>query len=397
MNYSHNHSFVAGSDERLVGSKEMAARAFEALRSNIGQLYPYLSDEAVQEVMINNPRNIWVERNGKIERLDMELSPIQLETAITVLANINGKGTDALLDARLPGLRIAATLPPISPAGASMSIRRHSARVFTLEDYERTGSFDPVLPPLLINIAERPRDELVAAGKAGMREFLDWMVKARKNFILSGATSSGKTSLLNAMAGSIPEWERVITIEAPSELRIQVPNHVGFEPSEVLGISIRDLVRHTLRYRPNRILIGEIRGLEAFDMLDAYNTGHPGSAVSFHSDTPELSLARLENMIRMAPEAANWPLEDLRRQIAVTFRFVIHCTDFAGKRGPTEIMELLGVNRAGGYLTKTLFKRRLEGEELSASLSACEPVVAPVARPFFASPRPTLNSPKVPL
>lgn len=367
--------------DTLLGSVELAKRANDALRGHIGVLYQYLNDPTVQEVMVNSPSNIWVERGGKSEKIPHTVDAKSLTAAITVLANLNKKGTTPILDARLPGLRIAATLPPVS-SEPSMSIRRHSARVFTLGDYEAGGSFDPLLPPRAHGACiPRPDAAQVAAGKDGVRLFLEWVVQSRSNFILSGSTSSGKTSLLNAMAGVIPKHERVITIEDTSELRIQVPNHVGFEANPARGITIRDLVRHTLRYRPNRILIGEIRGAEAFDMLDAYNTGHPGSAVSFHSDTPELSLARLENMIRMAPEASNWPLDDLRRQIAATFRFVIHCTDFEGKRGPTEIMELLGTAR-GGYHTKTLFRRQLEGQpELLVSSEPKLPSPLPVFTP----------------
>lgn len=346
-------------NETLLGSVELGKRANDALRAHLGVLYQYFEQPDVQEVMINSPSSIWLERNGQSEKLPVTVDAQSLESAITVLANLNQKGTTPILDARLPGLRIAATLPPVSPT-PSMSIRRHSARVFQLVEYETSGSFDPFLAPRVRSVCTpRPSDAEVAAGKHGVHAFLRWVIESRSNFVLSGSTSSGKTSLLNAMAEAIPHDERVLVIEDTSELRIQAPNHVCFEANTARGITIRDLVRHALRYRPNRILIGEIRGAEAFDMLDAYNTGHPGSAVSFHSDSPELSLARLENMIRMAPEAANWPLDDLRRQIAATFRFVIHCTSFEGKRGPTEIMELLGAEK-GGYRTKTLFRRRLE-------------------------------------
>ncbi len=346
----------------LTGSKQLLERAESLLRSHLGSVYEYLNDSAVQEVMVNSPSNIWLERHGQYEQLDLKVSQESLRAAITVLANLNGKSTTLLLDCRLPGLRVAATLPPVSAAGPSLSIRRHSSRNFTLDDYLQAGSLDQVVSVRLGKAGERPPDEEVASGGAGLVKFMDWMVKSRANYIISGSTSSGKTALLNALAACIPDTDRVITIEDTAELRILAPNHVAFEANPAYGIQIRDLVRHTLRYRPNRILVGEIRGAEAFDMLDAYNTGHPGSAVSFHSDTAQLALSRLENMIRMAPEASNWPLDDLRRQIATTFRFVLHASNVGGKRGPVEVIELLGV-KAGGYDTRSLFKKQFVNED----------------------------------
>lgn len=352
-----------------MGSKFLLQRSEALLKEHLNKVYEYLTDPTVQEVMINSSDNIWLECNGNYERLDLSISDASLTSAITLLANLNKKGTTPLINCQLPGLRVAATLPPVSAAGPSLSIRRHSSRVFTLEDYLASGSFDRKVVVLRPVAGVRPADADVAEGGVGLVRFLDWMVKSRANFVISGSTSSGKTALLNALAGCIPMTDRVITIEDTAELRIQAPNHVSFEANEAYGIHIRDLVRHTLRYRPNRILVGEIRGAEAFDMLDAYNTGHPGSAVSYHSDSPALALSRLENMIRMAPEAVNWPLEDLRRQIASTFKFVLHASNVEGKRGPIEVMELLGT-QDGGYRTKTLFKKEYVYEDDSLPLAA---------------------------
>ncbi len=347
---------------QLTGSQQLLERAEALLKSHLGKVYEYLNDPSIQEVMINSPENIWVERSGQYEKLDLTIKEETLRSAITLLANLNSKGTTSLLDCRLPGLRVAATLPPVSPGGPSMSIRRHSARNFTLDDYLQAGALDKVVRVRLGSAGVRPTPEEVEAGGVGLVKFMDWMVKSRANFIVSGSTSSGKTALLNALAGCIPDADRVIPIEDTSELRITVPNFTSFEANAANGVQIRDLVRHALRYRPNRIFIGEIRGAEAFDMLDAYNTGHPGSGVSLHSDTAQLALPRLENMIRMAPEAANWPLDDLRRQIASTFRFVLHASNVGGKRGPVEVMELLAA-KAGGYHTQTLFKKQFVNED----------------------------------
>ena len=342
----------------LQGSAQLLSTAQELLQTHLRQVYHHLQSPDVQEVMINSPKNIWLERNGEYERLDVEISSAALSSAITILGNLNRKNITQVMDCRLPGLRIAATLPPVSVHGPSMSIRRHSARNFTLDDYLSSGALDPrrVVEVAMASDAERPSDELVRSGRQGLIGVLKWMVLARVNYAITGSTSSGKTALLNALAAFIPASNRVVTIEDTAELRLQVPNWVSFEANAASGIAIRDLVRHTLRYRPNRILVGEIRGAEAFDMVDAYNTGHPGSAVSFHSDSAELGLSRLENMVRMAPEASNWPLSDLRRQIASTFRFVVHASNVMGHRGPTEVIEILGAHE-GGYHTKTLFKK----------------------------------------
>lgn len=346
------------SQNTMSGSPVLLAHTEKLLAQELGTLYPYLIDPTVQEVMINSPDSIWLERSGQYERLDLQFSGEKLRSIIVMLSNVNDKGnhTSPLMDCRLPGLRIASTLPPVATAGPSMSIRRHSSRNFTLDDYVTAGSFDARVPVSLGRSTTRPTDAEVAAGGEGLARFLDWMVKNRYNFAVSGSTSSGKTALLNALLARIPMTERVVSIEDTAEFRASLPNWVSFEASAAHGVHIRDLVRHTLRYRPGRIMVGEVRGAEAFDVLDAYNTGHPGSGVSWHSDTADLALYRFENMVRMAPEAANWPLDDLRRQIASTFRFVVHASNMAGKRGPTEVIELLGV-RPGGYDTRSLFKK----------------------------------------
>lgn len=333
--------------------------ADKILRQHLSSVYVYLEDPTVQEVMINDPDNIWIERQGGYQRLEETIAPSSLVSAITVLANINDKGVKSpVLDCRLTGLRVAATLPPIAYRGASMSIRRHSAQIFTMPSYVESGSFDAELRLPLSTRINRPSDESIAQGGEGLRVFLEWLASSKNNFIVSGSTSSGKTALLNAMAAFIPLTERVLTIEDTAELKMQVPNWVAFESNPDHGVTTRMLVKHALRYRPNRIWVGEIRGAEAYDMLDAYNTGHPGSAVSFHSDSANQTLARLENMVRMASEASNWPLDDLRKQIAATFKFVVHASNQGGKRGPFEVMEIKGVEN-NKYVTQSLFKKKV--------------------------------------
>ncbi len=331
--------------------------AEQVLRFQLAPINQFLEDSAVQEVMVNAPDDIWIERSGSYLPAGITIPTDALTSAVTTLANINDKSTTSVLDCRLPGLRIAATLPPISVRGPSMSVRRHAARVFSLEDYVEAGAFAPRRKVGGSAAGEaRPADSTVEAGDRGLSDFLRWAVHARHNLIVAGSTSSGKTTLLNAIAAEIPRRYRVGTIEDTAELRIVVPNYFSFEANAAAGVDMRALVRHTLRYRPDRVIVGEIRGAEAFDMLDAYNTGHPGSAVSFHSDSAEMALSRLENMVRMAPEASNWPLVDLRRQIASTFRFVIHASTVDGQRGPNEVLEILGI-QDGTYRLRSLFRR----------------------------------------
>jgi pilus assembly protein CpaF len=342
------------------GSRKLLEQAEKILRQHLAPIYQYLEDPTVQEVMVNSPTNVWIERLGNCEKLGLELTNDALANSITILANINDKGStdQRVLDCRLPGLRIAATLPPISMQGPSMSIRRHSAQVFTMDSYVEKGAFAPVVRLPRATLTDRPEDEEIASGDDGLRKFFEWLASSRNNFIVSGSTSSGKTALLNAMAAYIPANDRVLTIEDTAELKMLVGNWVSFESNPTYGVTTRMLVKHALRYRPNRIWVGEIRGEEAYDMLDAYNTGHPGSAVSFHSDSADMTLARLENMVRMASEASNWPLEDLRRQIAATFKFVLHASNLGGNRGPTEVMEILGVEN-GHYKTRSIFKKQI--------------------------------------
>jgi pilus assembly protein CpaF len=342
---------------KMLSTPELLVHCEEILGLNLGEVYAYLQDPQIQEVMINHPKSIWIERSGNLEQLPIELTQGAIENAITNIANINKKSTSEVLDSRLPGLRIAATLSPISHKGPSMCIRKHSAKTFSLEDYVASGAFSPTWPQGTADaVPLRPADEAVANGNEGLADFLRWVVNARHNIIVTGSTSAGKTTLLNAIAAEICKKHRVGTIEDTAELKILVPNHFGFEANANYGIDIRTLVKHALRYRPTRIIVGEVRGAEAFDMLDAYNTGHPGSMVSFHSDTANLSLYRLENMVRMAPEASNWPLEDLRRQIAATFKFVIHASVVDGNRAPQEVIEVLGIEN-GNYKTRSLFKK----------------------------------------
>lgn len=343
--------------------KLTAAYALDILAQHLAPIRALLDDAQIQEIMVNTHEDIWIERQGALSRLDgLRLDEAGLSTAISIIANANDKGgPKAILDARLHGLRIAAAKKPVAMRGDMLCIRKHAQRRIALSDYLAGGAFDVVPFDEALSGTERARLARLLAdlrhGGAAVLDFLHWLVESHANAVLSGSTSSGKTTLLNALTGVIPKEERLITIEDTGELQVHVPNFVSFETNEAQGVTVRDLVRLSLRCRPDRIVVGEIRGAEAFDLLDALNTGHSGSAVSFHADSSALALPRLESMIRMAPEAQNWPLADLRRQIANTFRFVIHAQRVGANRGPQQIRQIVGVDAQGRYLTKLLFSK----------------------------------------
>ena len=335
-------------------------KALDVLRGAMRPILPYLDDERVQEIMINQPDDIWVESLGSMRRVTETLQPIAVEMAIRALASSNDKKQTPIMDARLPGVRVAAVMYPIAIHGHAMSIRKHAARQLTLDDYVQSGAFS------VMDVAEqqawlapqeqRPDADHVRQGADGLREFLLWAVASRQNLLISGGTSSGKTTLTNALLAVMPATHRVITIEDTAELKLNVPNRVSFEANRELDVDIRALVRVCLRFRPDRIVVGEIRGAEAYDLVDSLNTGHSGGVTTIHADTAESALDRLENLMRMSPEAANFPQAAMARQIAQTFRFVIQAANLGGKRGPVRVVEVLGYE-AGRYQFREVFSR----------------------------------------
>ena len=342
-------------------SRETDDHAIKVFKDHMKAIALYMDDSSVQEIMINRPDDVWVEQNGKIFRAgNLNISDVNIRGAIKALAGANNKGMSPVLDCRMTGLRIAAALHPVSINGHALCIRKHARSRRRLTDYLEQGAFEVFAPGTMVSthdsMVARPSDEDVANGGEAVIRLLRWIVQTRKNMILAGGTSAGKTSLLNAIIAEIPEEDRVITIEDTAELQIASPNYVGLEVSESDGVTIRMLIRLSLRFRPDRIIVGEVRGAEAYDLLDAFNTGHSGGACTLHADSALLALARLENMVRMSPDAANLPLPALRAQIASTFQFVIFASRKYGVRGPEAIIEILGVEN-GEYRIKKLFNR----------------------------------------
>lgn len=338
--------------------------ALDLLRGSLGPITKYLDAPEFQEIMINRPDDIWVESSGKMWRVEETLSPKSVEMAIRALATVNDKNISDIMDARLPGIRVAAVMEPIAVYGNAMSIRKHSNTNLVFENYVESGAFSILSQEesdkWFASHKTRPAQEVVAAGGDGLRLFFEWAMENRKNVLIAGGTSSGKTTLLNAFLAAMPAFHRIITIEDTAELKFFAPNRVSFEANKERLIDIRSLVKVCLRFRPDRIVVGEVRGAEAYDLVDALNTGHSGGVATIHADTAESALDRLENLMRMAPDAANYPNETMRRQISATFDFVVQASNLGGKRGPVRVVEVTGYEN-GRYLFNEIFSRIPKG------------------------------------
>ncbi|MGX9708097.1 CpaF family protein [Laceyella tengchongensis] len=273
-----------------------------------GPLEALLEDEEITEIMVNGPYEVFYEKKGKLYKTDIQFRDEEaLRHVIDRIVAPIGRRVDVsspMVDARLPdGSRVNAVIPPISLKGSLLSIRKFRKDPIRLEDLISFNSMTPE-----------------------MAQFITSMVKAKLNIIISGGTGSGKTTLLNAMACYIPEDERIITIEDMAELRIPHTHVVGMEarPANVEGkgeVSIRQLVRNALRMRPDRIIVGEVRGAEAFDMLQAMNTGHEGSITTVHANTPQDAMSRLEGMVMMS--GMDLPSEIIRQYIVSAVDYIV--------------------------------------------------------------------------
>lgn len=299
----------------------------EAMR--LGPLEELLADETVSEIMVNGPEQVYVERNGKLE-----LSDCQFTDDASILAIVErivsplGRRIDEsspYVDARLSdGSRVNAIIPPLALSGPTVTIRKFTARAMTPDDFIRFGTWTH-------NAAE----------------FMKLCVWLRKNIIVAGGTGSGKTTLLNLLSGYIPSSERIITVEDAAELRLRQPHVVRLEAraANIEGkgaVTIRDLVRNCLRMRPDRILVGECRGGEALDMLQAMNTGHDGSLTTVHANSPRDVISRLETMVLMS--GMDLPSRAIREQIASAVDIIIHESRMSdGSRKVVAVTEVTGL------------------------------------------------------
>ena len=303
--------------------------------SGVGHLAPFLpglesllEDPGVSEIMINGPANVWVEREGRLEPHDAPgLTAAWLHRAAIHIARPLGLDPAArpVLDARLEdGSRVAICTPPAAPEVA-ITIRRFGGRAFSAEDLVRMGS----LP-----------EEALHAARATLA--------ARRNVLVSGGTGSGKTTLLNALIELLPEDERIVAIEDTLELRIDRANCLRFEAGAThdTPVSIRDLVRHALRHRPDHIVVGEVRGGEAADLLQALNTGHGGSLTTIHANNARSALSRLASCAMQAGDALPW--EVTCRGVVDGISLVLHVTRREGRRFVEEALEVRGYDAATG-------------------------------------------------
>jgi len=332
--------------------EELVARVAE--RSfGLGPLEPLLRDASIDEVMVNGTGAVWVERGGHVEPTDVRFgSAAELRDVIErILAPLGRRVDEAepLCDARLPdGSRVNVVIPPLAPDGPIVTVRRFRARGLSADDLVAAGTWEPPL-----------------------RDLLARAVRARLSLLISGGTGSGKTTTLNALSSFVPSDERIVTIEDTLELRLRQPHVVRLEarPPSVEGrgeVTIRRLVRNALRMRPDRIVVGEVRGGEALDMLAAMTTGHDGSLSTVHAGSPEEALRRLETLALMA--GVGLPHAAIREQVADAIDLVVHQARLPdGTRRVVAVAEVVRV--AGGPATRELFAWRDGRPHWRAALS----------------------------
>ncbi|WP_349746975.1 CpaF family protein [Pseudomonas frederiksbergensis] len=303
----------------------------------LGPLEPLLADHSVSDILVNGYASVYVERFGKLQRTDVRFrDDHHLLNIIDRIVSSLGRRIDEsspLVDARLKdGSRVNAIIPPLAIDGPSMSIRRFAVDLLNTDSLIQVGTLTPAIALLLKAI-----------------------VRGRLNVLISGGTGSGKTTMLNVLSSFIPHNERIVTIEDSAELQLQQPHVVRLEtrPSNIEGrgeVSQRELVRNSLRMRPDRIVIGEVRGAEALDMLTAMNTGHDGSLTTIHANTARDALGRVENMVSMS--GATFPIKAMRQQIASAIDVVIQLErQEDGKRRLVSVQEINGME--GEIITMT--------------------------------------------
>jgi pilus assembly protein CpaF len=359
---------IANSQRLLLNMNEQQTLAGELVNDMIGlgPLESLLRDDTVSDILVNGPKMVYVERSGKLEltnvrfRNNAHVMHVAQRIASTVGRRIDE--SSPMLDARLlDGSRVNVLIPPLSLNGPCLSIRKFSRSILSFEKFAEIGTVSPELARVL---------EIAA--------------RCRLNIIVSGGTGSGKTTVLNALSHMIDPAERIITIEDAAELQLQQPHVLTLEtrPANIEGqgeIVQRDLVRNALRMRPDRIIVGEVRGPEAFDMMQAMNTGHNGSMSTVHANSARDALSRIDNMILMA--SANLPMLAIRGQIASALDLVVQTERMRdGVRRVTEVVEVVGME--GDVITLTeLFTYRFTRESAGGHLEGA--FVSRAVRPRF--------------
>jgi pilus assembly protein CpaF len=315
----------------------------------LGPLEQLLADATVSEIMVVDPSNIYAERSGRLTLTDLRFTDNEsvraiIERIVTPLGRRIDESSP-IVDARLKdGSRVNAVIPPLAIKGPCITIRKFATRRLTTTDLIGFGSFN-----------------------AAMAQFLENAVRVRRNIVISGGTGSGKTTLLNVLSSAIPEHERVVTIEDAAELQLAQPHVVSLEskPANLEGkgeYTIRDLVKNALRMRPDRILVGECRGGEALDMLQAMNTGHDGSMTSTHANSPREAVARIETLCLMA--GVDLPVRAIRAQIASSVHLIVQQSRFGdGSRRVVSVAEVCGIDDHGEVALRELYSFQRTGND----------------------------------
>jgi pilus assembly protein CpaF len=343
-------------DSPLLRFNRLEKSAVDMFFASLMPLRPYLDAPDIAEVMVNNPREIWIERRGVLSRLDLEINPAMLSGAIHSLASSVEKsakaGTDkGIINAGHANLRIAAVMRPTAIDGDALAIRKHRNQNLSLDDYVRMSAFSRVHARQDDGTRFFPE----GAENESLRRALREIVRARKNILVAGGTSSGKTTFLNAMGGEIPDEDRVITIEDTMELKLTVPNRLRLLSNTDTGVTTQMLVALCLRFRPDRIIVGEVRGGEAYDFIQALSTGHDGGMGSVHSRDARGGLRRLESLAMLGvPPGTRWDIADLRENIASCFHYVVHMKRTGELRHVSEILEVRGAHD-GDYILERVF------------------------------------------
>jgi pilus assembly protein CpaF len=309
----------------------------------------FLEDRTVTEIMVNGYNDVYIERRGKLEHTDASfVSEDALLTAVHNVAQYVGREIDEnrpVLDARLPdGSRVHAVIPPSARRGTYLTIRKFSRDVMKLDELVRLGS-----------ISE------------SAREFLEICVRLHKNIIVAGGTGTGKTSLLNALSTAVPSEERIVVIEDSSELRLSQPHTLYLEAQQADtygkgGLSIRQLFVASLRMRPDRIIVGEVRGGEALDMIQSMISGHAGSLTTVHASTPRDAMVRLETLSLMSD--VEIPIYVARAQVASAIHLIVQLSRFSedGSRRITRVTEACGLDKENTYTFRDLFVLKMQGK-----------------------------------
>lgn len=334
----NQEEYLIGLIERLVDEKGTAvprsdrSRVVREIFNNVvglGPLEPLLADPEISEIMVNGPKSVYIERRGKLELTQTYFKDNEqvMKVLNRIVASIGRRIDEAspMVDARLAdGSRVNAIIPPLALNGPTITIRKFSKKPFTVSDLVRFGSVSPK-----------------------MMSFLEACVRGKMNIIVSGGTGSGKTTLLNVLSGYIPDNERIVTIEDAAEIQLRQSHVVTLEsrPANLENagqVTIRDLVRNSLRMRPDRIIVGEVRSGETLDMLQAMNTGHDGSLTTAHANTPRDLMSRLETMVLMS--GMEIPIKAIREQISSAINIVVQQSRLRdGTRKITNITEVVGM------------------------------------------------------